>query len=212
MIMRHLLRSIIGLCVLLGAAVASADEFRPGYLELREQDTEIYDVFWKIPAQGGQPRPGIEIVFPADTFNLSEPRGASTPALTPTLAAEASRRPDWPDGPHRRIARGCHRHAGARATIRRLQPGNAAAAVRSGIRRRGLRRGSGSGANLSRARRYEHILLGIDHLLFVLALLLIVKGVGRVVATVTAFTIAHSITLAAATLGWCVCPPRRWKR
>ena len=48
----------------------------------------------------------------------------------------------------------------------------------------------------------EHILLGIDHLLFVLALLLIVKGFGRLVATVTAFTVAHSITLGAATLGF----------
>jgi hydrogenase/urease accessory protein HupE len=47
----------------------------------------------------------------------------------------------------------------------------------------------------------EHILLGIDHLLFVLALLLLVKGWGRLVATITAFTLAHSITLAAATLG-----------
>jgi hypothetical protein len=48
----------------------------------------------------------------------------------------------------------------------------------------------------------EHILLGIDHLLFVLALLLLVNGFGRLVATVTAFTIAHSITLGAATLGF----------
>lgn len=47
----------------------------------------------------------------------------------------------------------------------------------------------------------EHILLGIDHLLFVLALVLIVRGVGLLVKTVTAFTIAHSITLALATLG-----------
>ena len=47
----------------------------------------------------------------------------------------------------------------------------------------------------------EHILLGVDHLLFVLALLLLVKGWTRVVGTITAFTIAHSITLAAATLG-----------
>ena len=47
----------------------------------------------------------------------------------------------------------------------------------------------------------EHILLGIDHLLFVLALLLLVKGWKRVVGTITAFTIAHSITLALATLG-----------
>ena len=48
----------------------------------------------------------------------------------------------------------------------------------------------------------EHILGGVDHLLFVLALLLLVRGVGRLVATVTAFTLAHSVTLAAATLGF----------
>jgi hydrogenase/urease accessory protein HupE len=47
----------------------------------------------------------------------------------------------------------------------------------------------------------EHILLGVDHLLFVLALLLLVSGWRRLVATITAFTVAHSITLAAATLG-----------
>jgi hydrogenase/urease accessory protein HupE len=48
----------------------------------------------------------------------------------------------------------------------------------------------------------EHILLGVDHLLFVLALLLIVKGWRRLIGTITAFTVAHSITLAAATLGF----------
>ncbi len=48
----------------------------------------------------------------------------------------------------------------------------------------------------------EHILLGIDHLLFVLALLLLVRGLRQVLLTITAFTLAHSITLAAATLGW----------
>jgi hypothetical protein len=47
----------------------------------------------------------------------------------------------------------------------------------------------------------EHILLGVDHLLFVLALLLIVHGVRRLIMTITAFTLAHSLTLAAATLG-----------
>jgi len=45
----------------------------------------------------------------------------------------------------------------------------------------------------------EHILIGIDHLLFVLGLLLLVKGVKPLIQTVTAFTIAHSITLGAAT-------------
>lgn len=47
----------------------------------------------------------------------------------------------------------------------------------------------------------EHILTGYDHLLFVLALLLLVSGVAQLVKTITAFTVAHSITLAASALG-----------
>ena len=52
----------------------------------------------------------------------------------------------------------------------------------------------------------EHILLGIDHLLFVGALLLLVSGWRRLVGTVTAFTLAHSLTLAGATLGLITAP------
>ena len=48
----------------------------------------------------------------------------------------------------------------------------------------------------------EHILLGIDHLLFVLALLLITRGKRKLITTVTAFTIAHSITLSLSALGF----------
>ena len=49
---------------------------------------------------------------------------------------------------------------------------------------------------------FEHILLGIDHLLFVLGLMLLVSNTWMLVKTITAFTVAHSITLAAATFGW----------
>jgi len=48
---------------------------------------------------------------------------------------------------------------------------------------------------------FEHILTGYDHLLFLLALLLIVPGKIPLLKTITAFTLAHSITLALATLG-----------
>ena len=48
----------------------------------------------------------------------------------------------------------------------------------------------------------EHILFGIDHLLFVLALILITKGRWKILKTITAFTIAHSITLSLAALGY----------
>jgi hydrogenase/urease accessory protein HupE len=54
----------------------------------------------------------------------------------------------------------------------------------------------------------EHILTGIDHLLFVLALLIITRGGWKLVKTVTAFTVSHSITLTAATLGLVHVPQR----
>ena len=53
----------------------------------------------------------------------------------------------------------------------------------------------------------EHILLGIDHLLFVLALVLLVKDWKRLLGTITAFTVAHSLTLGLATLGYVNVPP-----
>jgi hydrogenase/urease accessory protein HupE len=52
----------------------------------------------------------------------------------------------------------------------------------------------------------EHILFGFDHLLFVAALMLIVRRWGMLLKTVTAFTVAHSITLTCATLGWLTLP------
>jgi hypothetical protein len=52
-----------------------------------------------------------------------------------------------------------------------------------------------------------HILEGTDHLLFLLVLLLIVTGLWPLLKTVTAFTVAHSLTLALATLGFVNIPP-----
>lgn len=48
----------------------------------------------------------------------------------------------------------------------------------------------------------EHILIGVDHLMFVLGLMWIAGGRWRLVKTITAFTVAHSITLGAVTFGW----------
>ena len=72
---------------------------------------------------------------------------------------------------------------------------------------------AGSGSGFDSARRYtglgiEHILLGIDHLLFVLVLLIMVQGLWPLVKTITGFTVAHSITLGLATLGFINVPSR----
>jgi hypothetical protein len=54
----------------------------------------------------------------------------------------------------------------------------------------------------------EHIAFGFDHLLFVAALMLIVRDWRKLVKAVTAFTVAHSITLTCATFGWIALPAR----
>lgn len=67
--------------------------------------------------------------------------------------------------------------------------------------------GHASGANLWRSARsfvalgIEHIVTGYDHIVFLFGLLLVGRGFGSVVAIVTSFTVAHSLTLALATFG-----------
>ena len=52
----------------------------------------------------------------------------------------------------------------------------------------------------------DHILQGIDHLLFVFVLVLLIRDWRRLLGAVTAFTVAHSLSLAAASLGWIIIP------
>lgn len=52
----------------------------------------------------------------------------------------------------------------------------------------------------------DHILKGLDHLLFVLLLLLLIRDWRSLLVAVTSFTVAHSLSLAAASLGWIVMP------
>jgi len=53
----------------------------------------------------------------------------------------------------------------------------------------------------------EHILSGVDHLLFVIGLLFLVGFRRRLVLTISAFTLAHSLTLASSAMGWLVLRP-----
>jgi hydrogenase/urease accessory protein HupE len=64
------------------------------------------------------------------------------------------------------------------------------------------RRGSGEIARAYTVLGVQHILTGVDHLLFVAGLLFLVGFRRRLIGTVTAFTVAHSITLACSAFGW----------
>ena len=196
------LRVVTLLCILLGTGAAQADVFRPAYLELRQRDAESYEVLWKVPAQGDALRLGIQVHFPQDTRRVTVPRGVYsagayverwTVRRVGGLAGQTIRIEGLPGSISDVLAR-VERVDGS-SQVARLQPANPSFVVEA------------AASTFEVARSYlvlgiEHILGGVDHLLFVLALLLIVRGWRRVIVTITAFTVAHSLTLAAATLGF----------
>lgn len=186
--------------VLFAAGVARSHEVRPGYLHLSQIDEMTYDMLWKIPAKGDR-RLGVEVKLPENCHSNQT----------------TSRFIDGAYVEHRRIT--CEGGLGE-GTIRierlaatrtdvlvridhgngdtqtvRLTPSTPEFTVAGG-------RGHAAVAETYLKLGVEHILFGYDHLLFILALLFLVNGRRLLLGTITAFTIAHSLTLASAVLGW----------
>jgi hydrogenase/urease accessory protein HupE len=185
-----------------------AHEVRPAYLELRQTGPETYDVFWKVPGQGENLRLGIYVELPAGSANVTAPRASmANNAFTERWTVKRSGGLTGGTICITGLTSNNDRCACAFGTSRWFRASHAAYALRSIVC--GGRRAQA----LEVARTYsvlgvEHILTGIDHLLFVLALLIITGGGWKLVKTVTAFTISHSITLTAATLGFVHVPQR----
>ena len=187
---------------LLVVAPVMADEFRPAYLQLREVNANSYDVLWKVPALDEATTLAVAPAFPAGTRAL-------TTVYSGYAAGTAAQR--WRievDGGLSGKAIEFSNLAGARTDIL-VQLERADGSVQLGrvlpLDPRFVITASPGAFDVVKtytALGIAHILTGFDHLLFVLALVLLVKGVRRLVATVTAFTVAHSLTLVAATLGW----------
>ena len=188
--------------IVLLASSASADVFRPAYLELRELGNSQYDVLWKVPTLGNNQRLAVYVKFPEGTETIGEPR-----SLISDGAMIERWRVSYPGGLVGRTIRIEGNAAGVTDTIarverldgssqvERLQAGAPSFEIQASV-------GATEIAWDYTVLGVEHILGGIDHLLFILALLLIVRGFRTIVATITAFTVAHSITLVAATVGW----------
>ena len=180
---------------------AFADVFRPAYLELRETGENHYDVMWKVPAQGDA-RLAIEVVFPPGTIQVAPPR---------RLMSSSAYVEHWqvirPEGLAGQTLSIDGLAGGVTDVIVRVERADGTSQVEHLLPQRPQFTVKGTTGTAQIAWSYfvlgvEHILGGVDHLLFVLALLLIVHGGRRIVATITAFTLAHSLTLVAATLGW----------
>ena len=179
---------------------ANADEIRPGYLELVEQTPGTYSVVFKVPQKRWQ-KPLLVTHFPDSCTNQTE------------ISAH------YTNG---NLLQRWYIHcagaiAGKSISVDGMAESNTDVLLRwqwlNGVSSTALLRSSsasylipGQSSTSDIATTYlglgaEHILLGVDHLLFVFALILIVNSTRRLVITITAFTLAHSITLGAATLG-----------
>ena len=181
---------------------ALADVFRPAYLELKQRDADTFDVLWKVPAVGDTMRLGIHVRFPAGTTNVTEPRGTFVTGAF--VERWTIRRPGGLAGVEVEIDGLPGSITDVLARVERLD-GTTQVARLLPQRPRFVVEGPAGGAGVAwtyLTLGIEHILAGVDHLLFVLALVLIVAGRSRLLWTITAFTIAHSLTLALATLGF----------
>src|SRR5688572_3640156 len=196
-----LVRLLAALWVMIGSfAGAAAHEVRPAYLELREEKSGEFSVLLKTPMQGDA-RLALAAVFSGNvevmTPMVSRPTGDAMIQTWHMRAIEplAGQRV-LIDGLRNTMTDVLVRVAFASGDswVERLTPDAPEATIPE------------TPSRWVTAATYlklgiEHILLGFDHLLFVLALLFLTEGTWRLVKTVTAFTVAHSITLALATLG-----------
>ena len=196
---------IVALVLICGCGLAVAHEVRPGFLELRETGQNTYSFLWKKPT-GGEVEIYIAPVIPAECHLTTPGRQQLTPGaviVRGTLQCEdgVQGKTLAIDGLQATITDVIVRvhHADGRLESHLLKPVNPS--VTLGAKTTGWQR------SLAYLRLgVEHILLGVDHLLFVLGLLLIVANRWVLLKTITSFTVAHSITLAIATLGYASAP------
>lgn len=185
---------------------AGADDFRPSYLQITQTAADRYDVLWKVPALDEGTVLKLKPVFPQRTLEVTPQRSAYADGATVVrwaveVPGGLDNKPITFDGLGLTRTDILVRLARLDGTeqLDRLNPG---APVFTAVPSPGPLEVSISYTALG----IEHILLGVDHLLFVAALVMLVRGRRQLVLTITAFTVAHSITLALATLGLIAIP------
>jgi hydrogenase/urease accessory protein HupE len=183
------------------AGSASAHEVRPAYLRVHQDTADRFDLLWRVPSRGDL-RLAIYVRMPD---NCGEPEarrsweegGTWIEQWSQTCSGGLSGRRIEITGLSSTVIDVLARveRLDGTSQVARLTPADPGFAV------------TDSESLFQIASTYvvlgvEHILLGFDHLLFVLALLMLVPNLRTLLWTITSFTLAHSLTLAAATLGW----------
>jgi len=192
---------LLVLFVALTASV-SAHEVRPAYLQVHQTGLDTYDIFWKVPAIGENMRLSLYVQLPEQCTAEVVPRGSfSGLAYTEQWSvictgglSGSSIRINGLTATLTDVLVRVERLDGS-TQVTRLTASSPSFLVEAAPRRFDV------------ARTYlvlgiEHILTGFDHLLFVSGLLLLVNGTRRLLLTISAFTLSHSVTLTLATLGF----------
>ena len=199
------LTTVLVLLVLLPSSLL-AHEARPAYLEIKETSPNQFSVLWRIPVLAGMRLP-IALKLPADVKDLKEP--------TSEELADSELERHWIDAGPNGLAGKTIEFPGLQLTItdvvvrvEMLDGRKWTTIVHPSQPRVELAANQSTWGVVGTyiVQGVRHILLGADHMLFVLGLLLIVKDRWMLLKTVTAFTVAHSITLAIATLGYANIP------
>ncbi|WP_038268747.1 HupE/UreJ family protein [Zhouia amylolytica] len=196
------------ICFILFALVGTclyAHEIRPAYLQIVQQSDSQYQILWKVPTMGDL----VLKIYPSfeGDFQLSE-AGLARPVSGAMI--------------HNYTLSGSRPLQGSQIEIVNLNKtmvdvlvnisylnGEKVSLMLHPDAPLALLPGETSKWQVVRTYTVlgvEHIWFGIDHLLFVLALIMITKGFKKIVKTITAFTLAHSITLSLAVLGYANLP------
>lgn len=179
---------------------ALAHEIRPAYLEIIQTQDDQYEVIWKVPMKGNT-YPQISPLFPSNFIVKEEQEEVLPTALLKKYTAQFSADIHGKNISIQGIERTLIDVLVQVKLLDRtsytvlLQPDRAKWMIP-------FEPNSWQILWTYLELGFTHILAGIDHLLFVLGLLLIVSGLKNLIKTITAFTVAHSITLSLSILDW----------
>lgn len=201
--MRGLIRLTMMLCLL--PSLSWADEIRPAFLSLVEQANHHYQVTFKVPLHSGT-RLSLQAQFPPQCHQIAPIAMVQNELISnqqweiqcpASLAGESIQiqglantrtdvllRIEFEDGS---------------LSMQRFTPAQTALTIDAPDDRTSI------AANYT-IMGIEHILIGWDHLLFVLCLVFIAGTPKRILVTITGFTLAHSLTLLATSLNWLQVP------
>ena len=198
-----LFRRAASLAAVLACACATAHEVRPAYLRVEAASEQHYDVLWKAPLAGGVELP-LAPVFPSGC--VASDSGLATVVGTALIRRIKLHCPNGLRGGSIAVEGLSHTITDVMLHVELADGARLAGVLRPSAPELAIDDAASTPAFAYLALGIEHLLLGFDHILFLLALLYFLHrprawdGAKALAKAVTAFTVAHSVTLALSAL------------